>query len=52
MMADLQPMLDKMAGSCGMKKTDKMKLDNGVKFKIKAEGLEVLPQDPKLKQFG
>lgn len=52
MMADLQPMVDKIVSSCAMKKDTKIKLDNGTKFKVKAEGLEILPQDPVLKQFG
>jgi hypothetical protein len=52
MMADLQPMLDKMVESTLLQKDTKIKLDNGIKFKVKSEGLEILPQDPILKQFG
>jgi len=52
MMADLQPMLDKMVDSTKLAKDTKIKLDNGIKFKVAAEGFEVLPQDPILKQFG
>jgi len=52
MMADLQPMVDKVVASLGMKKNEKFKLDNGIKFGVKGEGLEILPQDPVLKQFG
>lgn len=52
MMADLQPMVDKIVKSCALKKNTKLKLDNGVKFVVKSEGLEILPQDAVLKQFG
>jgi len=52
LMADLQPVIEKLAGSIAMPKNCKMKLDNGIKFKLKSEGLTILPQDPVLRQFG
>lgn len=54
--ADLQPVVDNIyksvIGKDKKKKENKIKLDNGMKVEIKGEGLEILPQDPKLKQFG
>lgn len=50
-MNDLAGAINKVVGDLSIGKM-KIKLENGLKYKVKGSGLTILQQDPVMKQFG